>query len=78
MDIKEYQALKSKVEAAQRQHDRIEGAIEQKEQQLEDLLGCKSLKEANQQIAREEKEIAKIRKEFEDQLKAYEAKWEGK
>jgi archaellum component FlaC len=78
MDLKEYQSLKSKVESAQRQHDRVEGALEQKHQQLEEDFGCDSLKAANKHIDGEDKEIARLDKEYEVRLQAFEGRWSGK
>ncbi len=77
MNLKEYQTLKALIEQKQRQETRLEGALEQHYLRMQDELGCKSVKEANKQIDKEEREVIKLRKEYEDKLKAFETRFGG-
>ena len=79
MDLKRYEQLKTKIEEAQQNQSKCEGAKAQLMERLKDEFGCSSLKEAEAldkelsgKITQLEKKLEPLANEIEEALEANE------
>ena len=74
--IQNYMDLKKKVEEAQQNADKAQGALEQITNRLKDEFGCTTLEAAKKKLKNLEKEEEKAKTAFEDAVEEFEEKWE--
>ncbi len=75
MDLGRYRQLKEKVEKAQRESDRAEGALAQLTKQLSSEFGCGTTKEARRKLKSLSSELADAEEEFNESVLAFEGEW---
>jgi len=75
--LKKYMGLKKKVERAQQEADKAEGALEQVMKQLKKEFGCSTLEEAKKKLKVLEKQKQKAEKDFEIAVEEFEEEWDG-
>ena len=75
--LDKYLQLKRKVEAAQQEADKAEGALGEIMKQLKRDHGCGTLAEAKKKLKQLEKQEASSKKEFDIAVEKYEEDWEG-
>jgi predicted nucleic acid-binding Zn-ribbon protein len=78
MDLGRYRQLKEKVEKAQRESDRAEGALAQLTKQLGNEFGCGTTKEARKKLKSLSSELADAEEEFNESVLAFEGEWGDK
>ena len=66
---------KKQMEEAKAEKERATGALEKLQEQLKSKFGCKSLKEAQAKLAEMKKNAAKLDKEIEEMIEAFEEKY---
>lgn len=74
--LKKYVALKKKVEQAQQEASRAEGALEHIMKQLAKEFDCNTLEEATKKLRLLEKQEQRAKVEFEKAVEKFEKKWE--
>ena len=73
--LKRYMELKKRVEQAQQEVSKAEGALEQIMKQLKKDFGCATLEIAKRKLELLEKQSQKAKTEFEDAVDKFEQKW---
>jgi len=73
--LKKYMALKSKVEEAQQEANKAEGALEEITKRLKKEFGCADLVAAKRKLKLLKKQKQKIETEFEEAMEEFEEKW---
>lgn len=68
IDLRQYEQLKARAEAEQSRADRAAGALEQTLRQIQKEFGCDSLKAAEKELKRLEREEASAAACYEDEL----------
>ncbi len=68
--------LKEKVNALQEKKQKAAGALEQTIKQLKEEFGCRTIEEAKKILAKLKKEEDEIEEELDDEIPAFEKKWE--
>ena len=74
-DVETYLKLKNKLENAQQQRDKAQGALEEVQNQLKEKFGCKNLKDAKIKLQEMEKELEKTRKQRDKKITEFEEEW---
>lgn len=74
-DLKEYVALKRRVEQSQQKADKAEGALGEVMKRLKTEFGCSTLAEAKEKLKRLEKQGVIAKREFDNALRKFEEKW---
>lgn len=72
-----YLSLKKRVEAAQQEADRAEGALSEVMKQLEREFDCKALNEAKRKLKQLEKQEESSKKAFDEAVEEFEENWEN-
>jgi hypothetical protein len=75
MDLQAYLKIKKKVENYQRELDQAKGILKQLTADLQQNYGCQTLKQAKKLLRKLKRRECDAEKEFETQLKEFEAKW---
>lgn len=75
---KKWIRLRSRVEAAQRESDRAEGALKQFEREMSSQYGTKNMEDLKNEVDQLLQEEHKLMDQLEEKLRAFEAKWESK
>ena len=75
--LDKYLSLKRKVETAQQEADKAEGALSVEMKQLKNEFGCATLSEAKRKQKQLQKQEGLSKKAFDDALEAFEEKWEN-
>ena len=76
LKLKKYMNLKKRVEQAQQEANRAEGALEQVMKQLKEEFGCITLEDAKKKLKSLEKQEQKARTDFEEAMEEFEEKWD--
>ena len=76
-DAERFLELRRRVEKLQREADRAAGAKDQLLSRMQAEFGCKTVKEAEKRLTREERELQELREGFQAKLSSFEEKWEG-
>lgn len=71
-----YLSLKKRVEAAQQESDKAEGALGEVMNQIKDEFGCNTLNEAKRKLKQLRKQEEASKKDFDDALEKFEEKWQ--
>ena len=74
-DVETYLKLKNKLEDAQQQRDKAQGALEEVQNQLKEKFGCKSLKDAKLKLKEMEEELKEIRNKRDKKITKFEEEW---
>ena len=78
MNSKQYEATRLQVEELTESAAHAEGQLKELMKQLEADFGCSTFSEATKKLKQLKKEAAKAREEFENELEAFNEKYEGK
>lgn len=73
--LDKYLALKERVETAQQQVSKAEGALGEIMKQLKKEFGCNTLKEAKRKLKHLEKQKALSKEEFDTAVEKFEEDW---
>jgi len=73
--LNKYMELKKRVEQAQQEANKAEGALEQVMKQLKKEFGCTTLEQAEKKLSILEKQEQKAKIEFENAIEEFEEKW---
>jgi len=76
--IKKYQELQSKVERAQGNADKAEGALSQVMERLQNEFNCSSLKQAQKKLNEMIQEEEEAKEEFETAVEEFDEEWGDK
>ena len=74
--LDKYLSLKKRVETAQQEADKAEGALSEVMKQLEREFDCSTLNEAKRKLKQLRKQAELSKKAFDDALEEFEEKWE--
>lgn len=74
--LDKYLQLKKRVEAAQQEADKAEGALGEMMKWIKDEFGCSTLNEAKRKLKQLKKQEETSKKAFDDALDVFEGKWE--
>ena len=74
-ELKRYVDLKRKVEQAQQNADRADGALEQVTKRLKNEFGCPTLAAAKKKLKLLEKQEERALTEFENAVEEFEEEW---
>lgn len=73
--LDKYLSLKKRVESAQQEADKAEGALSEVMKQLEREFDCKTLNEAKRKLKQLKKQEESSKKAFDDALEEFEENW---
>ncbi len=76
--LKKYISIQKKVDDAQQEADRAEGAFNEIKKQLKESFGCSGLKAAKGKLVELSKAMEKAKGEFAKAAKVFEEAWHGK
>jgi len=74
-DLKKYMQLKKRVEQAQQDSDKAEGALGEVMKRLKAEFGCSTLAEAEKKLKALKKQSDIVQKKFDDAMEEFEEKW---
>jgi len=77
LKLKKYIELKKRVEQAQQEANKAEGALEQITKQLKKEFDCNTLEAAKKKLRVLEKQGQKAKTEFENAIEEFEEKWDN-
>ena len=71
-DVETYLKLKNKLEDAQQQRDKAQGALEEVQNQLKEKFGCKNLKDAKLKLKEMQEALKGTRKQRDKKITEFE------
>ena len=75
ISLKKFNRLKTRVSELQANSDKASGALSQVMERLASSYGCKTLKSADIKLAKQQKKVESLRKDYDRELACFELEW---